>query len=68
MTVPYYIVKDKSDMRGIKHGWYAIEDDGNLSSRRTTFLAASGVEAAKYRTHNEQLSKQWSAYQIRQTF
>jgi hypothetical protein len=19
-------------MRGIKHGWYAIEDDGNLSS------------------------------------
>jgi hypothetical protein len=25
MTVPRY-------MRGIKHGWYAIEDDGNLSS------------------------------------
>jgi hypothetical protein len=23
-------VEDKSDMRGIKHGWYAVEDDGNL--------------------------------------
>jgi hypothetical protein len=29
----------------------------------------TGVKGApKYRTHNEQLSKQWSAYQIRQTF
>jgi hypothetical protein len=32
MTVPCYISENKSDMRGIKHGWYAIEDDGNLSS------------------------------------
>jgi hypothetical protein len=32
MTVPYYVSEDKSDMRGIKPGWYAIEDDGNLSS------------------------------------
>ena len=32
MTVPYYISENKSDIRGIKHGWYAIEDDGNLSS------------------------------------
>ncbi len=32
MTVPHYISENKSDMRGIKHGWYAIEDDGNLSS------------------------------------
>jgi hypothetical protein len=32
MTVPYYISENDSDMRGIKHGWYAIEDDGNLSS------------------------------------
>jgi hypothetical protein len=30
--VPYYIGEAKSDMRGIKPGWYAIEDDGNLSS------------------------------------
>ena len=32
MTVPYYISENNSDMRGIKHGCYAIEDDGNLSS------------------------------------
>jgi len=32
MTSPYYIGDDRSDMRGIKPGWYAIEDDGNLSS------------------------------------
>jgi hypothetical protein len=31
-TVPYYINETKSDMRGIKTGWYAIEDDGELSS------------------------------------
>jgi hypothetical protein len=32
MTSPHYISEDKSDIRGIKHGWYAVEDDGNLSS------------------------------------
>jgi hypothetical protein len=32
MTSPHYVNEDKSDMRGIKHGWYAMEDDGNLSS------------------------------------
>jgi hypothetical protein len=32
MTYPHYISEDKSDMRGIKHGWYAVEDNGNLSS------------------------------------
>ena len=32
MIVPHYISEEKSDMRGIKHGWYAVEDDGNLSS------------------------------------
>jgi hypothetical protein len=32
MTVPYHISEDKSDMRGIKRGWYAMEDDGDLSS------------------------------------
>ena len=30
MTVSHYISEGKSDMRGIKPGWYAIEDDGNL--------------------------------------
>jgi hypothetical protein len=32
MTVPYYISETTSDMRGIKHGWYAIADDGTLYS------------------------------------
>jgi len=32
MTVPHYISEDQSDMRGIKPGWYAMEDDGDLSS------------------------------------
>ena len=32
MTAPHYISENKSDMRGIKPGWYGIEDDGNLSS------------------------------------
>ena len=32
MAIPHYINEDNSDMRSIKPGWYAIEDDGNLSS------------------------------------
>lgn len=32
MTAPHYMSEDKSDMRGIKPGWYAIEGDGDLSS------------------------------------
>ena len=32
MTASHYINETKSDMRGIKPGWYAVEDDGNLSS------------------------------------
>jgi hypothetical protein len=31
-TAPYYIGETKSDMRGIKAGWYAVEDDGTLYS------------------------------------
>lgn len=31
MTIPHYINEDKSDIRGIKPGWYAMDDDGNLS-------------------------------------
>jgi hypothetical protein len=30
VTVPY-ITEDKSDIRGIKPGWDAMEDDGDLS-------------------------------------
>jgi hypothetical protein len=32
MTAPYHINENKSDMRGIKPGWCAIENGGNLSS------------------------------------
>ena len=30
MTVPHYISQAKSDMRGIKPGWYAMDSDGKL--------------------------------------
>jgi hypothetical protein len=32
MAVPHFINDDRSEMRGIKPGWYAVEDDGNLSA------------------------------------
>ena len=32
VIAPQYISEHKSDMRGIKAGWYAIEGDGNISS------------------------------------
>jgi hypothetical protein len=32
MSVPHYIGEAKSDIRGIKSGWYAMDEDGNLSS------------------------------------
>ena len=41
MTASHYINESKSDMRGIKPGWYAIENDGNLSS--WTFFQPRGM-------------------------
>ncbi len=32
MSIPHYVSEDESDMRGIKPGWYAMEDNGKLSS------------------------------------
>lgn len=32
MTIPHYVNEDRSDMRAIKPGWYAMGDDGSLSS------------------------------------
>jgi hypothetical protein len=32
MTIPQYINEDRSEMRGIKSGWYAMDDAGKLSS------------------------------------
>ena len=31
MTVPHYINEHQSDIRGIKPGWYAMDEDGDLS-------------------------------------
>ena len=30
MIVPQYVSENKSDIRGIKSGWYAIDNIGNL--------------------------------------
>jgi hypothetical protein len=30
MTDPYYINELHSDLRGVKEGWYAIDERGNL--------------------------------------
>ena len=32
MTIPHYVNENKSDVRCIKSGWYAMDHDGNLSS------------------------------------
>jgi hypothetical protein len=32
MTAPYYMSEDRSEMRALKPGWYAMDDDGQLSS------------------------------------
>ena len=32
MTIPHYINEDRSEMRGIKPGWYAMDDAGKLKS------------------------------------
>jgi hypothetical protein len=32
VIIPRYISEAKSDMRGIKHGWYAMDDEGNIVS------------------------------------
>jgi hypothetical protein len=32
MRIAHYINENKSDMRGIKPGWYAIDDHGKVSS------------------------------------
>jgi hypothetical protein len=32
MTIPHFINEAKSDMLGIKHGWYVLDDAGKLAS------------------------------------
>jgi len=38
VTAPHFISESKSDMRGIKPGWYGIEADGSLSSGPSSSL------------------------------
>ena len=47
MTVPHYISEAKSDMRGIKPGWYAMDNDGNLVSG--PFPAAKNASKKTFR-------------------
>jgi hypothetical protein len=55
MTSAHYVSEDKSDMRGIKHGWYAMEDDGNLSSGPFS----SREECIKKNTPPTKRDKRW---------
>ena len=32
MAIPHFVNDNKSEMRGIKPSWYAMDDDRNLSS------------------------------------
>jgi hypothetical protein len=32
MTIPHFISEDKSDIWAVKHGWYAVDDNGRLCS------------------------------------
>ena len=32
MAIPHYVNENKSDMRSIKPGWYAMDEDGTVSS------------------------------------
>ena len=41
MTISHYINENQSDMRGIKPGWYAMEDDGDLLFR--AFFESRGM-------------------------
>jgi hypothetical protein len=60
MTAPYYMSETKSDVGGIKQGWYAIEDDRTLYSgpfssfeecaKRITSLPTSDAEGGAGRS------------------
>ena len=45
MIIPHYINENKSDMRGIKPGWYATDDGGKLSSGPFSSREDASVEA-----------------------
>jgi hypothetical protein len=47
-AVPHFISEDKSDIRGIKSGWYAMNNDGNLvgGPLATYEKCAEGISAS----------------------
>ena len=45
MTIPHYINEDRSEMRGIKPGWYAMDDAGKLKSGPFSATRNASVEA-----------------------
>jgi len=47
MAIPHFINDDKSEMRGIKAGWYAIEGDGNLSCGPFSHRARCGIRVTQ---------------------
>jgi len=51
MTIPCYIGDERSDMRGIKPGWYAIEVDGNLSSGPFSSLEECLTRITQHENH-----------------
>ena len=53
MTVPHCINESQSDMRGIKEGWYAMDDDGNLSSGPFSSLEECVKKSLSQRTETK---------------
>jgi hypothetical protein len=45
MAIPHYVNESKSDMRCIKPGWYALNEDGSLSSGPFVSPKSASVEA-----------------------
>jgi hypothetical protein len=56
MTAPHYMSDDKSDMRGIKSGWYAIEDDGAFSSGPFSSREECVTQIARFPSRASKLS------------
>ena len=52
MTSPHYINENKSDIRGIKPGWYAMDDAGKLSSGPFSNREECLSEALSQRANN----------------
>ena len=56
MTVPHYINEDRSEMRGIKPGWYAMDDPGKLKSEPFSSHEDASTEALSQHMNRDRLS------------